>query len=565
MMVKKILSTGLLGLLLLGSTSVVSAMQSGDDASFVSQQVPGKVKPGKAFTARVTFRNTGTQAWRRSGGVKLGSQSPQDTGRWGLNRITLRNRDAILPGQSKTFEFRASAPMIAGLYTFQWQVLREGVHWFGESSPTLSIQVGSGGDATGGGSDGSGGGPTGSSGTPTPPGETPPQVASGTQFEDLVFAGYQGWFSAPGDRSFNRWSHWNEDLPPTAGRVTFDLYPDVRDYRPSDLFRSDLGTLGTGEPARLFASARPGVLDVHFRWMREYGIDGVALQRFVAPLGDKKYRQWRNGVTARLRQAAQAHGRYFYVMYDISGAPRNFIETIKWDWETQLRKKLGLPGSPFYARQDGKPVIGIWGFGFKDRPGTKEQAREIIRFFRNQGVYVVGVVPYDWRSSAGSSKPDWQDVYAEFDMVVPWSVGAYSSDDDLQSHYDNYILPDRDRARSLGVDYQRVIFPGFAWSNWNGGPRNEIPRRGGELLWRQAYFAKLAGVSVYIAMFDEYDEATAIAKAAENQQQTPGNQYFLTLDADGRSLSSDHYLWLSGQISRLIKGQIENSWNPPNR
>ncbi|RED41840.1 hypothetical protein C7820_3032, partial [Paenibacillus sp. VMFN-D1] len=34
------------------------------------------------------------------------------------------------------------------------------------------------------------------------------------------------------------------------------------------------------------------------------------------------------------------------------------------------------------------------------------------------------------------------------------------------------------------------------------------------------------------------------------------NQYFLTLDADGVSVSSDFYLRLAGDINRLFKGQI---------
>lgn len=34
-----------------------------------------------------------------------------------------------------------------------------------------------------------------------------------------------------------------------------------------------------------------------------------------------------------------------------------------------------------------------------------------------------------------------------------------------------------------------------------------------------------------VAMFDEYDEGTAIAKAAEDNSMIPKNQWFLTLDA----------------------------------
>ena len=60
---------------------------------------------------------------------------------------------------------------------------------------------------------------------------------------------------------------------------------------------------------------------------------------------------------------------------------------------------------------------------------------------------------------------------------------------------------------------------------------------------------------MYIAMFDEYDEGTAIAKAAEDSSMIPTNQYFLTLDADGVHLSSDFYLRLAGAANNMIKGQ----------
>lgn len=525
--------------------------QAGDSGRFVSQNAPSSVSPGRGFAVRLTFRNDGTSVWRKSAGIKLGSQGPQDSTTWGLNRVGLRNQDAIRPGESKTFEFRALAPSAPGTYTFEWQLLREGTHWFGALSPQLLIQVGSGGTGGGNSGDGSTGG--GSS-------------SQGVQFKDLVFAGYQGWFAAPGDRSLKRWSHWNGDDRPKNGAVTFELYPDVREYAAGDLFASGLAPLRGGGVSRLFASARPGVLDLHFRWMRDYGIDGVALQRFVRAVPDRATRVWRNDVAARLRQAAQKHGRHFYVMYDISGAhPKKWVETLQWDWAQQLENKLALTSSRMYARQDGRPVVGVWGLGFKDRPGDKPQARRVIRWLKNRGLYVIGMVPYHWRDSVQDSKAGWQDVYAELDMVVPWSVGSYSTDADLEANYKDFVLPDRDYAQALGVDYQRVVFPGFAWSNWRGGGRNLIPRRGGDLLWRQAYFLREAGLGGYIAMFDEYDEATAIAKAAENESQIPRGQYFLTLDADGKALPSDHYLWLAGQVTRLLKGEAPNDWDQPTR
>lgn len=81
------------------------------------------------------------------------------------------------------------------------------------------------------------------------------------------------------------------------------------------------------------------------------------------------------------------------------------------------------------------------------------------------------------------------------------------------------------------MDYQRVIWPGFAWSNWHSGSaRNKYPRLGGEFIWSQARLAvekakptigAKTPCSMYIAMFDEFDEGTAIAKAAPDKSYIP--------------------------------------------
>jgi hypothetical protein len=67
-------------------------------------------------------------------------------------------------------------------------------------------------------------------------------------------------------------------------------------------------------------------------------------------------------------------------------------------------------------------------------------------------------------------------------------------------------------------------------------------------MWSQAVAAKRAGADMlYVAMFDEIDEGTAIFKVA-----TDPPAGFLPLDTP----RSDHYLWLAGQTGRLIRGEI---------
>src|SRR5687767_715267 len=75
-----------------------------------------------------------------------------------------------------------------------------------------------------------------------------------TRFLDLTTIGYQGWFAAAGDDSpLGGWSHWAPGTAPRAGgRISFELYPDTREYAEADLHPTGLGDLGDGRGARLF-------------------------------------------------------------------------------------------------------------------------------------------------------------------------------------------------------------------------------------------------------------------------------------------------------------------------
>ncbi|WNG39150.1 xylosidase [Archangium violaceum] len=378
---------------------------------------------------------------------------------------------------------------------------------------------------------------------------------------DKVIVGYQGWFTAYGDGSpVERWSHWsagvyrsNEGVP-APGHQTFELYPDISEYAAGSLFQTGYAPLGNGAPAKLFSSYPADVVNKHFQWMQQYGLDGAALQRFLTT--DGVFMAHRDSVATKVRAAAEATGRLFYVMYDVSGLNEaTFVQMVKDDWTSKIIGQLRLTSSSRYAVQDGKPVVAIWGLGFTDRPGTAAQASELIEWFRAQGTYVIGGVPTNWRDSREDSKPGFIEVYKKFDMISPWTVGRYATDADVDSYKNNYLIPDRDYCATYGKAYQPVLFPGFAWSNWNGGTKNQIPRRGGALLWKQAVNIRSAGIpSAYIAMFDEYDEGTAIAKAAEDSSMAPTNQYFLTLSSDGSYISSDFYLRLAGKVTRMIAG-----------
>lgn len=103
-------------------------------------------------------------------------------------------------------------------------------------------------------------------------------------------------------------------------------------------------------------------------------------------------------------------------------------------------------------------------------------------------------------------------------------------------------------------DYAPVVFPGFSWQNLHSGPFNEIPRAGGRFLWHQIFNAQSLGVNIlYGAMFDEYDEATAIMPSESLHTNTPREVPFMALDADGEVLPDDWYLRVCALGARALK------------
>lgn len=380
-----------------------------------------------------------------------------------------------------------------------------------------------------------------------------------------VVCGYQGWFNCIGDGSpINSWYHWGGNPAPAPGNLGFEIYPDVSIYNSSDIYQTGFASMGDGQPSRLFSSYRPDVTHKHFELMQTHGIDGVALQRFISEVlsNDHHLKENRDTIAAHVKNAAEACSRLFYLTYDISGlenvqgmTDEQRYNAIKNDWLYSINDSLSLTSSPMYCHQDGKHVVEIWGLGFTDRIGNATLALDLITWFQNQNCYVIGGVPTNWRTCTGDSRPGYENVYKAYDMISPWTVGRFSTLSGADDYKNNYLIPDLAYCNTYGMAYMPVAFPGFAWSNWvPGGTKNQIPRNKGEFLWRQVYnIESLAIPSVYMAMFDEYDEGTALLSMADSYFMIPTNQYFLTSSADGIYISSDFYLRLAGKATRVIK------------
>ena len=374
--------------------------------------------------------------------------------------------------------------------------------------------------------------------------------------------GYQGWFACePTNRGLaGQWSHWFRNNEPAPQNLNVDLWPDTREIDSSELCKTGL-TYSDGTPAYLFSALNPKTVDRHFAWMEEYGIDGAAVQRFAVHLGNTNSHRRLDVVLQNERAAAEKHGRVFFVMYDISGADEKRVASdILADWR-RLTDVERITDSPSYLRHRDKPLLAIWGLGFKDRPLGPDQASQLIKALQSgdgsPAVTVLGGVPSGWRTLTANSRPEpqWSRVYRMLDVISPWSVGRFGDDRGAEMFMRQRMIPDIAETSILNIDYMPVIFPGFSWHNLNGGatPIDQISRRCGLFYQAQASNALQAGaLMLYSAMFDEVDEGTALFKVVPRHQNLPHGVTLLALDADGCSLQSDSYLKMAGHISRDV-------------
>ncbi|MFD7307231.1 glycoside hydrolase family 71/99-like protein [Promicromonospora sp. NPDC059942] len=368
-----------------------------------------------------------------------------------------------------------------------------------------------------------------------------------------ITAGYQGWFACRGDGApIDLWWHWarQADQPPSPGNSAIKSWPDVREYAAT--YATGFPALNDGRAARLFSSYDQQTVDVHLRWMAENGIHTAALQRFN-PFGAEG--PTRDAVAGRVRSAAERTGVKYYVMYDVSDWSQMRTQ-ITQDWAGKMSAHTA---SSAYARQNGKPVVGIWGFGFDDpqRPFTPQECQEVVDWFQAQGCYVMGGVPTWWRTEGDDSRDGFANVYRSFDMISPWLVGRIGNAGGADDFYTRATVPDLAECTRLGIDYQPCVLP---------GDLQERQRAHGDFMWRQFWNHARAGVaSAYISMFDEYNEGNQIAKTAATAGDVPAGSGIWALDEDGTACSSDYYLRLTNDGGRMLRGELPVTATRPTR
>ena len=387
-------------------------------------------------------------------------------------------------------------------------------------------------------------------------------------YKGLVMAGYQGWFRLPADGI----------MYPDETKIRIDMWPDVSEYEqtyPTGLKLAD------GSTARFFNSSDKSTIDVHFKWMKEYGLDGVFMQRFFNTTRTPESRKNSSVVLGHALNAASVNERAIVVMYDLSGlrGSGEDCSSIIEDWKFLVDelKVTNQRGKQTYMHHNGKPLVAIWGVGFPDRPYNTRNIGidRLIDFLKNDPEYggcsVMLGVPTFWRDLNSDCVPDpyLHEIIRQVDIVLPWMVQRFTPllHNDMD-RYRDVIIEDIKWCRANGIDYVPCVTPGFSWHNLSRyefpddiKPVGSIPRQGGRFYWQQISTAINSGAEMlYMAMFDEVNEGTAIFKVSNNP---PVSEHAKFADLDGRP--SDWYLWLTGQAAKMLRREIPLSFKMPER
>jgi glycoprotein endo-alpha-1,2-mannosidase len=377
-------------------------------------------------------------------------------------------------------------------------------------------------------------------------------------YKGLTMTGYQGWYNAPGDGAGRGWNHYAAGGKFGPGSCKVDLWPDISEYKKtyeSPFRHSD------GSPARLFSSYDSQTVDLHFKWMKEYGIDGAFVQRAVSNIKDPISLHHTDRVLCNVLKASKQYQRAIAIMYDFSGMneENNDCQVVINDWK-RLVDSLHIAArgnKQTYLYHNGKPLVGIWGVGFPDRSNSLKETEKIIAFLKNDPVYggcsVLLGVPAYWRDFGKDTEKDpyLHELIRKVDIVRPWLVGRFN--EDSYEEFKDRIKADISWCRQNKLDYAPVVFPGFSWHNMHpASPMDQIPRDRGKFFWQQLAGAIQEGAEMlYITMFDEMDEGTAIFKITNDPP--VGQSSFLRLET---GVPGDYYLYLTGMAARMLRKEI---------
>jgi hypothetical protein len=417
---------------------------------------------------------------------------------------------------------------------------------------------------------------------------TPKEVRFKT-YKGRVMCGYQGWFTTPDDEvGSTEFTHYtatgyNAFKP---GYCSIEYWPDMSEYEKTypTAFKYPDGTTAT-----IFSSADASTTDLHFKWMKTYGIGGAIIQRFKSAVEACATGRDTHSIEV-IKNCVNASLKYnipIFIEYDLSGLGASDSETspvpgktglqlLLEDWN-MLNEKFHLTDPtkcPTYLWEKNKPLLGFYGPGLDKGDNFPDQYIYLFDHMKGRdgkegAVSIFAGTGFGWRTSI-HAKPyeEWEKVYKRCAVISPWAVGSYASSGAVISKFVD-VFKDQKWCWQNKVLYAPVAFPGFSWRNtqtrWKAGGTqfdwdkandyDQISREKGMFFWKLiGTYRELGAEAAFIAMFDEIDEGTAIFKCAKKDK-TPANSD-KKYNPDGKFLNydeefgTDYYLKLAGEASK---------------
>jgi len=220
------------------------------------------------------------------------------------------------------------------------------------------------------------------------------------------------------------------------------------------------------------------------------------------------------------------------------------------------------PKDKAYLHHRGKPLVALWGPGFKSRKMILPEVMEMVQFLKTDPKYggcsvMLGVPSGFVTLSRDCVEDPYMDTLMKAaDVISPWAAGRMNSMASVDAYTREYTIPNKKWCDRNGLDYLPCAFPGFSWANLKRMPEkaNAIPRRGGRFYWKQLFRLMEHGNDmIYVGMFDEIDEGTQICKVDNDPPPSVPNSIFQSYE----SLPEDHYLWLTGEAQKMLRNPEE--------
>ena len=369
--------------------------------------------------------------------------------------------------------------------------------------------------------------------------------------------------------------------------------------------------------------------------MKQYGLDGVFMQRFVGEIQDAKHKDHFDTVLKHAMKGSNEYGRAIAVMYDMGGTTNeNMAKSMVADAQ-KLMDQYHLKDrstQKYYLYENGKPLLALWGFGFNDSNLPKPSFIEpYIEQLQAQGWAIMLGCPGYWRAGgndalSGTEHRKMIEIIKKCDAFIPWYVGRYGNDNFESSDWQARIKDDIAEAKKYSTDghvvvYAPHVFPGGSDRNMhpnNGYPEGDATntgfRFGGRFYWKQFYRDIKAGAqAIYVGMFDEIDEGTAIFKQMHVSEvpsnvpykkanvptgygYTSDDDYWVTSYTNGNyrmnsseqtgdgirwskktsdldirfqgiddNLPTDWYLFLTGEAAKMLRGEVKMTPDMPTK